>query len=79
MNKKELIKQYTRQAKNLNHNIKHEIEKPTQLFNPKTDLMMVEYMKGQLSVIREIIHFLKDEKNEYYDQTSLEYQLGETI
>jgi hypothetical protein len=76
---KKLIEKYTREAKNLNHNILFEIDKNKNIaWNGETDYKMVEYMKGQLSIIREVVHYLRNEDN-FLDNQSIDYKLGSPI
>ena len=78
-NTKKLIEKYTREAKNLNHNILFEIDKNKNIaWNGETDYKMVEYMKGQLSIIREVVHYLRNEDN-FLENQSIDYKLGSPI
>lgn len=79
MNKQKLIEKYTQEAKNLNHNIIFELKKnDNPVWNGETNYKMVEYMRGQLSIIREIVHVLKNEEDFLHKQ-SIDYQLGDPI
>ncbi len=83
MNKQKLIQKYVREAKNLNHNILFEIDKNKNPgWNGETDIKMVEYMKGQLSIIREIVHFLRDDleySSDISQKFGIDYVLGDPI
>ena len=84
MNKKELIQKYTKEAGNLNHNIILELQKghDTPNWNGQCDFKMVEYMKGQLSIIREVVHLLRDDfkyPSEITEKFDIDYFLGEPI
>ena len=75
----ELIKEYERQAKNLDHNICFEIDKNKNPgWNGSTDIKMVEYMRGQLSIIREILNWL-DNGDTWRDNEKVDYRLGNAI
>jgi hypothetical protein len=74
---KRLIEKYTREAKNLNHNILFELNKKT-AWDGETNYKLVEYMRGQLSIIREVVHYLRNEK-EFLDKQSIDYKLGDPI
>jgi hypothetical protein len=74
-----MIQQYVREAKNLNHNIIFEIDKnKNSAWNGETNYKMVEYMKGQLSIIREVVHYLRNE-TEFLDKQPIDYKLGDPI
>ena len=75
-NKKQLIQKYVREAKNLNHNIQFELNKTP--WDGKTDIRMVEYMRGQLSIIREVVHYLRNE-TEFLEKQSICYKLGDPL
>jgi hypothetical protein len=81
LNKQELISKYVREAKNLNRNILFELNKTP--WDGETDYMHVKYMQGQLSIIREIVHQLRQE-SEYIDKLpndyfKIDYQLGKAF
>jgi hypothetical protein len=80
MKQKQLIEKYTREAKNLNHNILFELNKTP--WNGETDIKLVEYMRGQLSIIREVVHLLRDGFEYPSDITQkfgIDYFLGDPI
>ena len=75
----QLIREYTRQAKNLDHNICFEIDKNKNPgWNGQTDYKMVEYMKGQLSIIREILNWLQN-GDTWRDDQKVDYRLGSAL
>lgn len=78
-----MINKYIREAKNLNHNIQFEIDKnKNPAWNGETDYKMVEYMRGQLSIIREVVHFMRDGFEYSSDITQrfgIDYALGDHI
>ena len=84
LSNKELISKYVREAKNLNHNILFELDKNKNPgWNGETNYLQVEYMQGQLSIIREIVHQLRQE-SEYIDKLpndyfKIDYQLGKAF
>jgi hypothetical protein len=79
MNKKQIIQKYVREAKNLNHNIIFEIDKNNNIgWNGETNYKLVEYMRGQLSIIREIVHYMRNE-TEFLEKQSIDYKLGDPI
>ena len=68
-----------REAKNLNHNIIFELKKnDNPVWNGETNYKLVEYMRGQLSIIREVVHYLRNE-TEFLDKQSIDYKLGDPI
>lgn len=81
MNKKQFLKRYREYANNLNQNILFELDKGDQpSWNGQTNHKMVEYMKGQLSVTREVIHFLQGEYDHLFDNSlPIDYILGYPI
>jgi hypothetical protein len=83
LKQKQLIEKYTREAKNLNHNIKFELDKnKNPVWNGETNYKMVEYMRGQLSIIREVVHLLRDGFEYSSDITQkfgIDYSLGDSI
>ena len=82
MNKYQFIQKYKQQENNLNHNILFELDKPNQWFGLESDYKTVEYMRGQLSIIREIINYLET-GNGYIDidrdNKTLDYILGKEV
>lgn len=79
LNKKQIIQKYVREAKNLNHNIQFELKKNDNIaWNGETNYKLVEYMRGQLSIIREIVHYLRNEEDFLHKQ-NIDYQLGDPI
>ena len=82
MNKYNFLQRYKQQENNLNHNIQFEIDKPNHLWNEQTDHKMVEYMRGQLSIIREVINYLET-GNQYIDinrdNKTIDYILGKEV
>lgn len=81
MNKKQLLEKYLREANNLNHNIKFELEKGDKpSWNGQTNHKLVDYMQGQLSIIREVVHFLRGEYDHLFDNSfPIDYILGYPI
>ena len=81
MNKKQLLEKYLREADNLNHNIKFEIDKNKNIaWNGETNYKLVDYMQGQLSIMREVVHFLKGEYDHLFDGSfPIDYILGYPI
>lgn len=79
MNKKQMIQKYVREAKNLNHNIIFELKKnDNPAWNGQTNHKLVEYMRGQLSIIREVVHYLRQE-DQFLEVQSIDYKLGDPI
>jgi len=79
LKKQEIIQKYVREAKNLNHNIIFELKKnDNPVWNGETNYKLVEYMRGQLSIIREVVHYLRNE-TEFLDKQSIDYKLGDPI
>jgi len=81
LNKKQLLQKYLREANNLNHNIKFELDKgDLPSWNGQTNHKMVEYMRGQLSIIREVVHILRGEYDNLFDGSfPIDYILGDPI
>ena len=82
MRKTKLIAKYVREANNLNHNILFELDKAkNEAWNGPVNYKMVEYMRGQLSIIREVVHILRDnmEVSDIIEKLDLDYQLGDPI
>ena len=75
-NKKQMIEKYTREAKNLNHNINFELNKTP--WDGEINYKIVEYMRGQLSIMREVVHYLRNE-TEFLEKQSIDYKLGDPI
>jgi len=83
MNKKQLLEKYLIEANNLNHNIKFELDKnKNSAWNGQTNHKLVEYMRGQLCIMREVVHFLRDGLEYSSDITQkfgIDYSLGDAI